>query len=190
MACSEEVNLRRMLKRLCTGDVGLLESSQLETGGNHMTMQQVFQDFIDFCTTPATDPGQGRILAFHLNPLNAPDDVYPYNGPAWIRKRQGLQPYVVEGYGIRNTVFGHPTPNDFEDVVHFSVQIGRPNPIESLLEFGGMNELGGFGRAERSESVDATAEQILNDVILSFETSAGLRTATLRKTNLLHSEGL
>lgn len=155
-----------------------------------MTMQEVFQDFIDFCSTPATDLGQGRSLAFHLNPSNAPGDVYPYNGPAWIRKRQGRQPFVVEGFGIRNTVVGHPTPDDFETVVHFSIQIGRPNPIEALLEFGGMNELGGFGRVERSESVDASAQSLLNTILISFQTGAGLRTATLKKTTLLHTQGL
>jgi hypothetical protein len=155
-----------------------------------MTMQQVFQDFIDFCTTPATDPGQGRILAFHLDPSNAPGDVHPYNGPAWIRKRQGTQPFVVEGYGIRNTLVGHAAPDNLEIVVHFSVQIGRPNPIEALLEFGGMNDFGGFGQAERSESVDASAERSLTAILLSFQTSAGLRTASLRKTNLLHTQGL
>lgn len=153
-------------------------------------MQQVFQDFIDFCTTPPTDLGQGRSLAFHLLPSNAPDDVYPYNGPAWIRKRQGLQPFVVEGYGIRNTVFGHPTPDDFETVVHFSIQIGRPNPIESLLEFGGMNNQGGFGPADRTESIDASAAQAGNQITLSFQTSAGLRLASLQKTDILHKQGL
>jgi hypothetical protein len=156
-----------------------------------MTMQQVFQDLIDFCTTPASDLNKGRILAFHLNPSNAPDDVYPYNGSAWIRKRQGsLQPFVVEGYGIRNDVVNHPSPNNFETVVHFSIGIGRPNPIESLLEFGGMNNFGGFGNVERREDVDASAEQVLGDVLLTFQTGGGVRTATLRKTNLLHTEAL
>jgi hypothetical protein len=155
-------------------------------------MQQVFQDFIDFCTTPATDPGRGRILAFHLLPSSAPGDVHPYFGPAWIRKRQGTQPFVVEGYGIGFTPPGHEAP-DLEGLVHFSVQIGRPNPIEALLEFGGMNEFGGFGQVERSESVGASAERALGSIdtiVLSFQTSAGRRTATLRKTNLLHTQGL
>ena len=95
-----------------------------------------------------------------------------------------------EDYGIRNTVVGHPTPTDFETVVHFAIQIGRPNPIEALLEFGGMNEVGGFGRVERSEDLDASAERVLNDIALRFQTSAGPRFATLRRTNLLHTQAL
>jgi hypothetical protein len=153
-------------------------------------MQAVFQEFIDFCLAPPADPGQGRILGFHLNPSNTPTDVHPYNGPAFIRRRQGLQPFVVEGYGIRNTVYGHPTPNDFETVVHFSIQIGRANPIEALLEFGNMNAFGGFERPVRSESVDASAERVGGDVLLSFQTGAGLRVASLRKTNYLHTNAL
>jgi len=153
-----------------------------------MTMQEVFQELIDFCTQAApADPRDAHLLAFHLDPVSS--SVYPYNGTAMIHPTQGLQPYYLDGYGIRNTVFGHPTPNDFSDVVRVGLHIGRPNPIEAVLEFGGMNDAGGFdpGHVDRTEDCDATAERIGNTVAVFFETSLGRQSASFRKTNVLHT---
>lgn len=159
-----------------------------------MSMQQVFQDLIDFCLEPPAsgDLQETHVLAFHLDSLANGDDVYPFNGPAIIRHHQGLNSFFLEGYGITNPVANHPAPNDGATVVHLGLQIGRFNTIESVLEFSGMSDLGGFNPDQviRTEDCDATAEQIGDEVAIFFESSAGRRGASLRKTNVLHNKSL
>jgi hypothetical protein len=158
-----------------------------------MTMQQVFQDFTDFCAEPP--PAELRdvhVLAFHLDPLVGATDVFPYNGTALIRRIGGLNPFFLDGFGIANAVIGHPTPLDLPTMVHIGLQIGRPNPIEGVLEFSDMSDLGGFDPTHimRTESCDVRAEQIGDTIALFIDSDTGRRSASLRKTDLLHTKAL
>jgi len=158
-----------------------------------MTMQQVFQDFIDFCAEPPpAELSNVHVLAFNLGPLAGTADVFPYNGTAIIRRIVGLNPYFLDGFGIANPVFGSPTPPDLPTMVHIGLQIGRPNPIEGVLEFSGMTFLGGFDPTNimRTESCNVTAEQSVDSIFLSIDSDTGRRSASLIKTDLLHTTAL
>jgi hypothetical protein len=153
-------------------------------------MVDVFRDFIDFCQEPPPPfAGDTHIIGFNMLPSPAPEDVFQYHGFAVLRPTGvSSHPFVLEGIGASNPVANHLTPHDFPPMVKIGVQIGRHNPIEAVLQFGGVSVKGGFGTILRDERVDAAASPgHLGAVSMTFDNGSFKRHVKLFKTNLLRT---
>jgi hypothetical protein len=116
------------------------------------------QSLITYCEEPAPagDPGARHIVRFHLE---APNSLYPVNGVAWFKKIQGMHPYYLEGIGDFSAVTHETEPLPASPMARFGFHVGRPNPIEAGLYFGGYNSLTSF-RVDRELTCDASAEML------------------------------
>jgi hypothetical protein len=151
-----------------------------------MTMLDVFQDFIAFLgQPPPAFVGDTPILGFHMDGPGV-----TYNGFAVLRPSPAtLHPFTLEGFGAAS-----PTPQPvLQTMVRLSVQIGRFNPIESVLQFGDMASNGGFGNVLHEEDCDAsaslssTATPGVMNVTMTFANETFRATVGLFKTNLLRT---
>jgi hypothetical protein len=156
-----------------------------------MHMLDVFQSFIDYCEQPPPAfAGDTPVLGFHLHP---PDDgtadIPSYYGIAVLRPVPGPGPkFVLEGSGAASPDPGKPVPSDLQVMVGLHVLISRPNPIETVLQYGGRSVTGGLGGVQQEEDCDAFGEIMEEDQVrLTFSNDTFNRTFILFKTNLLQT---
>lgn len=159
-----------------------------------MLMQEALQHLIDYCTAPApADTRDAHVLAFNLAAKldpSQPGDQFNYNGTAFISPTTGgLHPFQLAGYGVITAGAGAVVPIGTPTVVRISIEVGRPNPTETLVEFGDMSDLGSLDHVEYSFDCDVTADPAdVSGAILAFQGDNFFRTASVSKTDLLHTK--
>ena len=90
---------------------------------------------------------------------------------------------AMEGMGTTNPVLSHAAPEELQQLVRLSVQIGRHNPIETVPQFGDMGLNGGFWNSRHDEDCDGSAEPFVSETLrMTFVNGSFKRFVVLFKT--------